>query len=200
MTRQIAFGLLGATALFIAACGSSTPKANPQTSLHSGAPAASVPTTSSSARAAPPCSISQLRISAGSGQGAAGNFAFPIILRNTSATVCSLAGYPVVSWVTSSGAQIGAPAREIHDPASPASTVNLSPGASAYAEVMVPTPANQQLAGCRSTQAAGITVLPPGSTSSVLLTSSSSGLDRGSLTYCDIPAGSGGVLPVKATG
>jgi hypothetical protein len=141
-----------------------------------------------------------LKISAGPGQGAAGNIAFGVGFRNTSTVVCSLYGYPGVSWVTIAGTQIGAPARQIRDPASPATTVNLGPGLSAYAEVMVPTVANQQLAGCRSVQAAGIKVYSPGSTSSVLLRPSSGGLDSGSLIYCDIATGSGGVLPVESAG
>jgi hypothetical protein len=101
-----------------------------------------------------------------------------------------------VSWVTASGARIGVPAREIHDPASPASTVNLAPGTSAEAGVLVPTPSNQQSVGCRSVLATGIRVYAPGSTSSVLLRTSSGGLDHNSMIYCDIAAGSAGVFPV----
>ena len=208
MRKGMAFCILAFTGLFTAACSSSTPKALPATTTAPAAtPQASsgqvpppAPSTTNAGPAAPACSASQLQISAGSAQGAAGNLAFAITFRNASLRVCSLYGYPGVSWVTASGARIGSPANQIHDPASPASTVNLRPGLSAYAEVVVPTSANQQLAGCRSIQAAGIRVFPPGSTSSVLLTPNSGGLDRGSLIYCNIAAGAGGVLPISSTG
>lgn len=208
MRKGMAFCLLTGAALFTTACSSSTPKAQSTTTRAPAAPTPrtssgevprSIPSTTNSALATPPCSASQLHISAGSAQGAAGNLAFPITFRNTSARVCSLDGYPGVSWVTASGAQIGSPASQIHDPASPASKVNLRPGLSASAEVVVPTSANQQLAGCHSIQAAGIKVFLPGGTSSVLLTPNSGGLDRGSLIYCNIAAGAGGVLPISST-
>jgi hypothetical protein len=206
MSKTLAVGILGLT-LFPAACGSSTPNAKPAAttapvastpSISTGPHPSSDPAGTSSGPPAPRCSFSRLRITAGPGQGAAGNFVFPIAFRNTGASVCSLYGYPAVFWVTTSEDQIGAPARQIHDPASPASVVNLSPGVSGYAEVLVPTSANQELAGCRSIQAAGIKVFPPGSTSSVLLTPSSSALDQRSLIYCNVAAGSGGVRPVKS--
>jgi hypothetical protein len=199
-------GLIVGIAVGTSGCSRGRPSArSPVTSpkLSTTSTLAPVPvvtsTTAISAAAAPSCSSSQVQVSAGSGQGATGNWAFPIIFRNVSRKVCSLYGYPGVSWVTASGALIGVPAREVHDPASPAATVNLSPGGTAYAMVMVPTVANQQLVGCRSIQAAGIRVYAPGSSSAVLLTPSAGAPDHNSLLYCNIAASSAGISPVTSS-
>lgn len=200
-----AFGLIVGMAVCTSGCSGGHPRArSPVTSTNLSttptlAPGPAVTTTTAiSAASVPPCSSSQVQISAGSGQGATGNWAFPIIFRNVSTKVCSLYGYPGVSWVTASGSLIGVPARQVHDPASPASTAILNPGGTAYAGVMVPTLANQQLVGCRSIQAAGIRVYAPGSTSAVLLTPSTGGPDHNSLLYCNIAAGSAGIWPVTS--
>ncbi len=201
-----AFGLTVGIAVYTSGCSGGQPEAgSPVTSSDISTTSTLAPppgvtdTTADSTPAARSCSASQLQISAGSGQGATGNWAFPIIFRNISDKVCSLYGYPGVSWLTASGAVIGIPARQVHDPASPASTVDLSPGLSAYAAVMVPTFANQQLAGCRSVRAARIRVYAPGSTSAALITRFPGGPDDNSLLYYSIAAGSGGISPVKSS-
>lgn len=63
--------------------------------------------------AAPPaCAHHQLRSSLGRGNGAAGHVYWPIVFTNTSATACTLRGYPGVSAVAGDdGHQVGAPAR-----------------------------------------------------------------------------------------
>ena len=201
-----AAGLTVGVALSVGGCSGGRPRAGSpvsspsfSTTSTSAGKSGGTTTTADSNSAVSSCSSSELQFSAEPGQGATGNWAFPIIFRNISSKVCSLYGYPGVSWVTASGTSIGVPARQVHDPASPASTVNLRPGQSAYSEVEVPTAANQQLVGCLSVPAAGIRVYAPGSTTAVLLSPSSNGPDHNSLLYCNIAAASGGISPVTAS-
>ena len=196
--RLSAVGLALSIAISASGCSGGHPRARTAVPSPTSLAARSEPTTTTvnvNATAAS-CSSAQLEITARSGQGATGNWAFPIIFRNVSHNACSLYGYPGVSWITASGAVIGVPARQVQDPASPASTVNLSSGQSAYSVVEVPTVANQESLGCRSIQAAGIRVYAPGSTSAILITPSPDGPDPNSLLYCNIAAGSGGISPV----
>jgi hypothetical protein len=140
------------------------------------------------------CLGEDLRISLGEGQGAVGNWAVPIDFRNISATTCTLEGYPDVAWVTASGALLGRATRSPEGGTSKA--VVLMPGQSAVAAIMVPTSANQQLAGCHSTVAAGLQVATPGSGVPVPLVPP--GGDASILRYCSLPSGAPRVDPFIA--
>jgi hypothetical protein len=64
-----------------------------------------------SSASASSCTHSQLRVGHGPGQGSAGHLHWPIVFRNTSATACSLRGFPGVSALSGRhGHRIGVPA------------------------------------------------------------------------------------------
>ena len=80
-------------------------------------PSTSTTTTGSStpprrrrSRARTGCATSALSISFGNPNGTAGAIHYTITFHNTGSTSCTLYGYPGVSFLTASGAQIGAPA------------------------------------------------------------------------------------------
>lgn len=142
--------------------------------------------------------MARLRVSAGQAQGATGNWAVPLLFANAGAQSCTLYGYPGVSWVDSSGGQIGVPARRIPAPHSrPPRTVVLSPGQTASSVVLQPTSSDQKAAGCSQERAAGLRVYPPGSTSSVILTQGDLAF-QAALTACTAGAATAGVTAVQA--
>ncbi len=123
-----------------------------------------------------------MRIFVGTVQGAAGNWAIPVVFENISDVTCYLFGYPGISWVTAAGVQIGAAG--VRDLSVLPAKVTLEPGRSAFALVLQPTEATQELAGCTMAQAYGLKVYPPGNTLPVTVTQG--GLDwQASLTWCD---------------
>jgi hypothetical protein len=108
----------------------------------------------------PNCHTSQLAISFGRSEGAAGTIYYPIVFRNRGASVCALRGYPGVSSVGGDdGHQIGQSARR--QTAQKARTVVLQPGAygsAAYGQVQA---LNFPKARCRPVTARGLRVYPP---------------------------------------
>ena len=125
----------------------------------SPSPAASpVASASPSVIALPFCRTSQLRLSIGGSEGAAGTQYQPLVLTNQGGT-CTLHGYPGVSFLDSSGRQIGSPA-EMRRAATP--RVVLRPGGRAIATLSIATAANYADSVCRPQQAARVRVYPPG--------------------------------------
>lgn len=99
------------------------------------------------------------------GNGAAGSSYYQLQLTNLSGRTCSLSGFPGVSAVGLSGAQLGSSAeREV--PSGKAKTVRLANGASAVATLRIVEAGNFPKSTCRQTTAAGLRVYPPGQTSS----------------------------------
>jgi hypothetical protein len=79
---------------------------------HAAAAHGARPPVATAAATPAPCAHHQLRASLGRGNGAAGHVFWPIVFTNTSATACTLRGYPGVSAVAGDdGHQVGAPAR-----------------------------------------------------------------------------------------
>jgi hypothetical protein len=152
------------------------------------APTTSVPSVASA------CPASALQISVNGVQGAAGNLAIPILLKNVGPQPCSLFGYPGVSWVTASGDQIGTAA--VREPNGSPQTVVLEPGQAGIAVVFAPTSSDQQLAGCTLTQSAGMRIYAPGSFTAVTVTSSDSPNWRAALIWCRNGAATATVQPV----
>jgi hypothetical protein len=105
------------------------------------------------------CSSSHLSLSLGGAQGAAGSTYRPIVLTNTSTTPCELHGYPGVSFVDASGAQLGIPARE--NPGKE-KTVKLGSGGSAYALLQEPDPGVFASSACQPTKSNRLRIYPPG--------------------------------------
>lgn len=105
------------------------------------------------------CHTSQLSVSVGDKQGAAGSVVQDVVFTNTARHACTMAGYPGVSYVAGdSGKQVGSPARRDHG--RPVVTVRLAPGGHAYAPMSQPNPHNYGNR-CDITKVRGIRVYPP---------------------------------------
>ncbi|HXB47628.1 MAG TPA: DUF4232 domain-containing protein [Streptosporangiaceae bacterium] len=165
-------GLIAACG-FIAACGSTAaPSAAPaQSATSSPSSTASAPgaTTSAAGTAATStpasqsgtasCLASDLQAQLGASQGTAGTIYQVIELTNTSASDCTLFGYPGVSFVTSEGgSQVGAPATR--NPAVKATQLTLAPGDKA--NVLLAIHDAGAYPDCRLTSADWLRIYPPG--------------------------------------
>jgi hypothetical protein len=81
----------------------------------SASPRSETPTTATSqaggptAGAAPPCPLSELRVTIGPEQSNAGHAGKPIVFKNTSRSHCQLSGYPQVTAFGPAGARIASP-------------------------------------------------------------------------------------------
>jgi hypothetical protein len=106
------------------------------------------------------CLASGLRGSLGTSQGAAGTLYTDVVLTNTSATSCTLYGYPGVSFVTGpGGSQIGAPANR--NPVSPTTLVTLAPGGQANMLIALTDVGVYPASQCQPTTVSWLRVFPP---------------------------------------
>jgi len=114
--------------------------------------------------AAPSCSTSQLVVWLDTqGDHAAGSTYYRLRFTNLG-SACTLRGYPGVSAVNLSGAQLGKAASR--DPAGTHRLVTLGRAVTAKAVVRITTVQNFPHSACRPTAAAGLRVYPPNQTSS----------------------------------
>jgi Protein of unknown function (DUF4232) len=167
-------GLIAACG-FLAACGSTAaPGAAPAPSKTSGpgsgsagstsvsaTPAATsaAASTSAAATGAAGCVSSGLQAELGASQGTAGTIYQVIVLTNTSASDCTLYGYPGVSFVTSQGgSQVGAPATK--NQAVQATQLTLAPGGKA--NVLLALHDAGAYPDCRLTSVDWLRIYPPG--------------------------------------
>ena len=112
---------------------------------------------------APTCTHSQLRVTRGPAQGTAGHFHWPIRFRNTSATACSLRGFPAVR-STRSGQLIGAAASRDH--AVRGRTIRLAAHGGVASAVFTQTDVGVfDPSQCHPRLATGLRVKAPGQTS-----------------------------------
>jgi hypothetical protein len=162
-----AAGLLCAAAL-IAACGTATSSGGGSSSAGTS-PAQNTttsPTASASASASvSACATSALTVAldATKGNGAAGSIYYPLEFTNSSASPCTLFGYPGVSFVTGrGGTQLGRAARR--NPVNPAAIVTLAPGAVAHATLQVSEAGNYDATQCQPVTAHWLKVFPPDQT------------------------------------
>jgi len=164
---------IAAAAGMLAGCGSSpspsagqtvtvTVTASPQSTATTSQPVPS-PTPSGP----PACATAILKAALGRGSGAAGSVYYPIVFTNTSASACSLYGYPGVSFVTASGGQVGPAATE--DPVYPRQLVTLAPGGTAHAELQILDAHNYPSSTCSPIAVHRLRVFPPGQTSAVYI-------------------------------
>jgi len=170
--RRWAALALGAVALGLAACGSSsssstTTTSPPATSTSTTAPSTSTTGGSSTTTAVTPttagttsCATSALAITVGSPNGSAGAIHYQITFRNTGSASCTLYGYPGVSFLSSTGTQIGAPAQR--EGSGGATTVTIPAGGNAYSSVAVTDPGIPPCSG--SATATQVRIFPPGQT------------------------------------
>lgn len=87
-----------------------------------------------------PCKASDLALSMGNSEGAAGTVYMHATLTNKGQQTCTIKGYPTVSLVDSHGVLLGANAQ--NNPLYGAGTVTLSPGNTAHAVVGFPDAGN----------------------------------------------------------
>jgi len=167
---------VAAVAVGLAACSSSsssstttTRATTTTTSKPSTSTTATTAATTTTTRAGTGCATSALALTFGSPNGTAGAVHYTLTFHNTGSTSCTLYGYPGVSFLSSSGAQIGAPAQRQSGGA--VTTVTLAAGGNAYSSVAVTDPG---IPPCSSqATAAQVRVYPPGQTQSALVTAPS---------------------------
>ena len=136
----------------------------------------------------PSCATAQLGIKfINKPNGAAGTIFYPVRFTNKGTHACTLRGYPGVSAVSSTGAQIGKPAGRSGNPVK---TVTIAPKKSAGTMVGFAHTANFPAAKCKPVTARGLRVIPPNQTASVILKRKFSACSGTSVTFLT-------VLPIK---
>ena len=174
-TGLLGAGLLGTVAL-LAACGPKTQgtggsgSASPHVSSAASASASATspnPAVSTSASVTG-CATSALKVAVNTSKpgAAAGSVYYPVDFTNTSASTCTLFGYPGVSFVTGpSGTLMGRAATR--NPVKPAATVTLAPGQVAHATLQVAAAGNYSPAQCKPVTAHWLRVFPPNQTAAL---------------------------------
>jgi hypothetical protein len=140
------------------------------------------------------CVTSHLTVSLPSGDGAAGTTYFELAFRNVSGSTCEMNGYPGVSFLDASGAQIGVPAQRT---GASYAQVDLAPDATAYSVLAVPNP---DVRACPAATAHTVRVFPPNETRAVNIAvddSNASGAGDG-ITVCAQQSAPGSIGPIVA--
>lgn len=153
--KRLAIYLSIAAAVVLAGCSSSKPGAPPSTAT-TGAPVA----------VASQCASTALAAGLGRGDGTAGTVYYPLTLRNTGSSTCTIHGYAGVSFVAGTDNHRVGKAAE-HDPRSTA-TVTLSSGQTATATLGIVHAGNFP-DDCQRTPVSGLQVSPPGQTASLVI-------------------------------
>jgi Protein of unknown function (DUF4232) len=186
--RTAAAATCAAAACLLAGCGLSTTTVTvtvtatpaPPVPVASPGTVSPSPAATTSAPASPPgCATSALKASLGRGGAAAGSTYYPIEFTNTSGFACTMYGYPGASFVTASGAQVGAAAKE--DPVYPRRLVTLAAGATAHAELQVTVAQNYPASACSPVAVHRLKVYPPGQTSALYIGLTSTGCAKSSV-------------------
>lgn len=172
-----AAGPLAALIALIAGCGSpSSPAAPghavtvtvtaPPSSGSGGSPGGTAsPSASAPVTGPAECATSDLKVSVGQSNGAAGTIFYNLDFTNTSGSPCVVQGYPGVSLVTASstaGSQIGAAARR--NPVTPSTRITLNPGDAAHAMLGIAEAGNFPPGKCHMVTAHWLKVFPPDQT------------------------------------
>lgn len=116
------------------------------------------------ASAPPECSTADLAVSLGPDNPGAGTNYLPVILRNAGPLPCTTGGFPGVSFVSNSGAQVGVSAKWVTTAQSPLRLVVLSPGQSASSLLSFVFAGNVPAKACRQAAATGLRIYPPNET------------------------------------
>lgn len=135
--RMLATCCLTSIAFLTAACGTAGSTAGPAKTVTVTRTPSTSPRPAPAASAGPlPCLTTDLRLTVGAANGAAGTIYYPLDFTNASGSTCTMYGYPGVAFVRSpGGGNVGAPAgRGIG--IAPA-LVTLGPGATAHATLAV---------------------------------------------------------------
>ncbi len=170
-----AIGACAFVGLIVAGCGSGSsantvttpPTKVSRTVASTAAPPATtsttVTTTVQPTSGGSPCTSAQLSAGVGNGQGAAGTQIYQLVFANTGSTACTLQGYPGVSFVGTTGTQLGPPAVRRGSSAGP--LISLNPGQSTYATFTFPSSGN--ICGNGGTPTTGLRVYPPNQTAAL---------------------------------
>ena len=113
------------------------------------------------------CANGNLNVTLGPSSGYAGGVYQTIVFTNTSGTTCTLFGYPGVSLVSASHAQIGLAAQRASTV--PVKLITLATGAAANAVLQIVDALNFGASTCSPTQAAFLRIFPPNQTVPVYL-------------------------------
>lgn len=136
------------------------------------------------------CATAQLTVWYGEPGGAAAGSAYmPLEFSNIGKADCALYGFPGVSGVSLSGAQLGSSATWNHVIAP--RTVVLAPGGTAHVVLQLVDTANYSPATCKPTQAYGLRVYPPNQKASIVVPFSFEACAKSGANYL-------GVDPVNA--
>jgi hypothetical protein len=121
--------------------------------------------TAAARAAAHRCYSGELTVWLGSpGNGAAGSTYYDLELSNTSASTCTLFGFPGVS-ANSGGRQLGSAAARDHS--RPSALVTLRPGGTSHVFLQITDVGNYPLAACKKVGADFLRVYAPGAYSSI---------------------------------
>jgi Protein of unknown function (DUF4232) len=169
-SSRLPIGVAIVGSALVTGCGTSTPVAGPTVTVTATSTAAASPSPSAPASTTPagpgPCQFSDLKVTLGPGNAAAGTTFYQILFTNDSSTTCTLYGYPGVSFTGETYAvQVGPAATRNH--AIQPSLVTLAPSAVGSAEISVVDAQNYPPGPCGLTTASGILVYPPNLTKSV---------------------------------
>jgi hypothetical protein len=129
------------------------------------------------------CYSSQLSVSLGSGNGAAGSSYYPLNFKNTSKVTCSLYGYPGVSALLN-GKQLGAAA--VRETSVPKSTVILKPGVTVNAVLQVTDVSVYSKLQCEPKTATQLKVYPPGASDAKVISVGLMGCSVPSTAYIHV--------------
>jgi Protein of unknown function (DUF4232) len=167
-----------ACAALAAGCSSSSSSSSapaPSSAATSAAPAASATASASSSSTAvagpPACATSALKVTQSAPNGYAGGVDVTIGFTNASGATCTLYGYPGVSLVSASYAQLGLSAKRASTV--PVKVVTLASGATASASVQIADALNFPSTSCSPVKAAYLRIFPPNQTASVYLANTS---------------------------
>ena len=119
----------------------------------------------------PACATSSLHVTQGTPQGYAGGVYQAIIFTNAGGASCTLYGYPGVSLVSASRAQIGLAASR--SSVTPVKLITLAPGATASAQLQIVDALNFPASTCNPVKAAYLRIYPPNQTVAVYLANTS---------------------------
>jgi len=159
------------------AASGSTPAASPSTPVATSSNTPAVVAPSSSAAGTPACATSALQVKLGSSDGYAGGVYVVIDFTNTSASSCTLFGYPGVSLVTGPPyKQIGLAAKR--STSTPKKLVTLTAGATAHAQLQIVDALNFPSATCGPAKATALKIYPPNQTEPVYLPNTSNGCTK----------------------
>ncbi|HTX80984.1 MAG TPA: DUF4232 domain-containing protein [Streptosporangiaceae bacterium] len=170
-SSRLPIGMAIVGSALVAGCSTGTPVAGSTvtvTATSTGSASASPSSAPASTTPAGPgpCQSSELKVTLGSGNAAAGTTFYQILFTNDSSVTCTLYGYPGVSFTGETYAvQVGPAATRNH--AIQPSLVTLAPSAVGSAEISVVDAQNYPPGPCGLTTASGILVYPPNLTKSV---------------------------------